>query len=71
MIIYTVTVQSQCLQKEMDSLQETARQQLVSLAAQGENAVALAQSQLVNAHSMIEQFQLLIKVSDSCIVLCW
>ncbi|KAF6040787.1 CNTLN [Bugula neritina] len=50
------------LQKEMDNLQETARQQLVDLAAQGENAVGIAQGQLVNAHQLIEKFQLTIKV---------
>lgn len=57
-----LTVQVQSLQKEMDSLQETARQQLVALAAQGENAVAIAQDQLVKAHNMIEELTLLIKV---------
>lgn len=46
----------------MDSLEKTARQQLVNLAAQGEDAVSIAQTQLLKAHSLIEQFQLLIKV---------
>ena len=49
----------------MDSLQETAREQLVNLAAQGENAVGVAQSQLMKAHNIIEQFQLFVKVTDS------
>lgn len=63
----------------MDSLQETAREQLVNLAAQGENAVGVAQSQLMKAHNIIEQFQLFVKVTDSikyCIryyssIVCW
>jgi len=46
----------------MDNLQDSARQQLVDLAAQGENAVGIAQGQLVNAHQLIEKFQLTIKV---------
>ena len=50
------------VQQEMDSLQETAREQLVNLAAQGENAVGVAQAQLMNAHKLVEQFQLFVKV---------
>ncbi|XP_067928854.1 centlein-like isoform X2 [Watersipora subatra] len=58
----------QSLQQEMDSLQETAREQLVTLAAQGENAVGVAQAQLVKAHQLIEQFQLFVKnLSDALI----
>lgn len=60
--IVVSAAQVQSLQHEMDSLQETAREQLMNLAEQGENAVQVAQSQLVKAHSLIEQFQLFIKV---------
>lgn len=57
--------EAESLRGEMDSLQEAARQQLVSLSEQGENAVSLAQQQLLKAHQLIEQFHLLIKVFSS------
>ena len=65
MVSFVIAAQTRSLQQEMDSLQETAREQLVNLAAQGENAVGVAQSQLMKAHNIIEQFQLFVKVTDS------
>lgn len=65
--MYVTTGQIQSQQKELDELQETARQQLVNLAAQGESAVSVAQGQLLKAHQMVDKFHRFIKVHD-CIM---